>query len=169
MEFGALFCTPRNPNCPECIFKKTCHAFQNDLQLQLPVKLKNKASRKRYFYYVVLDQDGKLMMKKRENKDIWLGLFDFHLIERAKPLKPERLLKDDELTEWLQKATEVSVSKVYKHILTHQTIFSRFVIIKSQKMPLKIAGNHAVYSLKQVNDLPKPVLVSRFLADHYIL
>ncbi|HEY0769642.1 MAG TPA: A/G-specific adenine glycosylase, partial [Sphingobacteriaceae bacterium] len=51
MEFGALFCTPKNPKCEECVFRKSCHAFQNGLQQQLPVKLKSKASRKRYFYY----------------------------------------------------------------------------------------------------------------------
>jgi A/G-specific adenine glycosylase len=169
MEFGALFCTPKNPNCGECVFKKTCHAFQNDLQGQLPVKLKSKASRKRYFYYFVFDHGDKLLMRKREQKDIWLGLFDFHLIERKRPVKAARLLNEAPVKAWLKKANDVTVSKAYKHILSHQTIFSRFIIIKCRKKPAGIEGKHGVYTLKQVNDLPKPVLVSRFLTDHYIL
>lgn len=169
MEFGAMFCTPKNPRCEECIFKKSCHAFQKNLQNQLPVKIKGKASRKRYFYYFVFDQGEKLMMRKREEKDIWLGLFDFHLVERKKAIDPEKLLKEETVNPWITKAMDVSISKPYKHILTHQTIFSRFIIIKNKKKPVGIKGNHAVYTLKQINDLPKPVLVSRFLADHYVL
>jgi A/G-specific adenine glycosylase len=169
MEFGALFCTPKNPRCEECTFKKTCHAYLHALQDQLPVKLKGKPSRKRYFYYFVFDQGDKLVMRKREEKDIWLGLFDFHLVEKSKPIKPEKLLQDENLNGWLSSKNDVKISKLYKHVLTHQTIFSRFIIIKNKKRPLGIKGNHGVYTLKQVNELPKPVLVSRFLSDHYIL
>ena len=169
MEFGAMYCTPKNPRCEECVFKKSCYAFQHKMQDQLPVKIKAKASRKRYFYYFVFDQGEKLMMRKREEKDIWLGLFDFHLVERKKAIKPEKLLEENDVNQWVGNAKEVSISKSYKHILSHQTIFSRFIIVKNKKKPMGIAGNHAVYTLKQINELPKPVLVSRFLADHYIL
>lgn len=169
MEFGAMFCTPKNPRCEECVFKKSCRAYQHDLQDQLPVKIKGKASRKRYFYYFVFDQGEKLIMRKREEKDIWLGLFDFHLVERKKAIKPEKLLEEESVNSLVENAKAVSISKSYKHILTHQTIFSRFIIIKNKKKPVGIKGNHAIYTLKQINELPKPVLVSRFLADHYIL
>ncbi len=169
MEFGALLCTPKNPRCEECVFKKNCHAYANQLMDKLPVKLKGKASRKRYFYYFVFDHGDKLLMRKREEKDIWFGLFDFHLVERNKPVKPEKLLLDSSIGAWVSDAKNVTISKPYKHILTHQTIFSRFIIIKKKQKPLGIKGTHGVYNLKQVNDLPKPVLVSRFLSDHYIL
>lgn len=169
MEFGALFCTPKNPRCEECVFKKSCHAFQHNLQEQLPVKIKGKASRKRYFYYFVFDQGNKLLMRKREEKDIWLGLFDFHLVERKKAVNPEKLLKEEPINSWVLHARDVTISKSYKHILSHQTIFSRFIIIKRKQKPLGIKGKHAIYTLKQVNDLPKPVLVNRFLSDHYVL
>jgi A/G-specific adenine glycosylase len=169
MEFGAMFCTSKNPRCEECIFKKSCQAYQHDLQDKLPVKIRGKASRKRYFYYFVFDQGEKLIMRKREEKDIWLGLFDFHLIERKKAIRPEKLLTEETVHPWVKKAKEVSISKSYKHILSHQTIFSRFIVIKNKKKPVGIKGNHAVYTMKQINALPKPVLVSRFLADHYVL
>ena len=169
MEFGATFCTPRNPRCEDCVFKNFCHAYQHKMQDQLPVKIKGKPSRKRYFYYFVFDHGEKLLMRKREEKDIWLGLFDFHLVERKKAVKAEKLLKEEEVIQLVGKAKHVSVSKPYKHILTHQTIFSRFIIVKNSKKPVGIKGNHSVYSLKEIEALPKPVLVTKFLEDHYVL
>lgn len=169
MEFGALFCIPANPRCDTCIFHKNCYAFDRKMQSQLPVKLKAKKARKRYFYYVVMEHEKSLLMKKRDQKDIWLGLFDFHLIEKKRPVKTEKILEEAPVKSIIKKAASVSISKNYKHILTHQTIFSRFIIIKNGKKPNSLAQNHAFYSLKQIAKLPKPVLVSRFLSDHYVL
>lgn len=169
MEFGALFCTPQRPNCEECIFQKTCVAYKERRVSALPVKIKAKASRKRYFYYFVLEHNGRLVMRRRDEKDIWLGLFDFHLIERKRPTSPETLMDDASVRKWVQSAEEIQITKPYKHILTHQTIFSRFIIIKNRKKPVEFERGHNAYSLKQIDTLPKPVLVSKFLSDHYIL
>jgi A/G-specific adenine glycosylase len=169
MEFGALFCTPKNPSCETCIFQKSCFAFSRKLQEQLPVKLKQKTSRKRYFYYIVLEHKKSLLMRKREQKDIWLGLFDFHLIEKNRPIKPEKILLEDDVKKIIEKGARITISKNYKHILTHQTIFSRFIIVKSNRKIIPVQENHSFYSLQQIAGLPKPVLVSRFLNEHYVL
>lgn len=169
MEFGALFCTPQNPQCETCIFQKSCFAFSRKMQQALPVKLKLKTSRKRYFYYIVLEHRNSLLMRKREQKDIWLGLFDFHLVEKNRPVKPEKILEEDGVKKMLGKDASITISKNYKHILTHQTIFSRFIIVKSDKKIKPVHQSHSFYSLPQIAALPKPVLVSRFLHEHYVL
>ena len=38
MDFGAMQCVPRNPNCEECPFQSDCYACQNNLVDILPVK-----------------------------------------------------------------------------------------------------------------------------------
>lgn len=167
MEFGALFCTPKNPNCGECIFQNSCFAFNKNLQHALPVKLKAKASRKRYFYYIVLVHANALCMRKREEKDIWQGLFDFHLIEKTRPLKSEKIVSDQLFKKLVKKPGELTISKNYKHVLSHQTIFSRFIIVKGKKRAVSSEKNGAFYSFDQIARLPKPVLISRFLSDHY--
>jgi A/G-specific adenine glycosylase len=164
MEFGALFCTPQNPDCDNCIFQKTCFARQHQLQSVLPVKQKAKASRKRYFYYIVKEHRKQLAMRKRDQKDIWFGLYDFEVIERSRKTSTEKILEEEPLKKLVSKAENIIISKDYKHVLTHQTIFSRFIIVQS-------ATNHKTddfYSLKQIMKLPKPVLISKFLADHYV-
>jgi A/G-specific adenine glycosylase len=169
MEFGAMQCTPKNPDCDNCIFKSGCFAFARGMQEQLPVKSKGKASRNRYFYYLVLQHRNGLMMKKRVEKDIWTGLFDFHLIEKAKPMSIEKLLEDKLLKKLIRKPDNVIVSKKYKHVLSHQIIHSTFINIKTDNAIIFEKDGLAYYSFKKIAKLPKPVLVSRFLHDHDLL
>jgi A/G-specific adenine glycosylase len=152
MEFGALHCTPRNPKCDTCPFSKLCVAKQKSLQAELPVKDKKVKVRKRYFYYVVRRNAQSLAMKKREGKDIWHGLYDFELVEGAMPLDEATLAKrlGIKKMEW---------SAEYKHVLTHQVIFARFAVLESK------TRDHHYFSLKKIADLPKPVLISKFLED----
>ena len=165
MEFGALFCTPKLPQCPACPFNSTCIAYNHDLIHLLPVKTPAKKSRKRYFFYLVVEKNKSLLMKKRQGKDIWHGLFDFVLIEKNTPIKPERLILENESKKWFQKVEQVKVSKGYKHILSHQTIHCRFIYMKATPSFSLLEEGHAFYSPGEVAKLPKPALISRFLDE----
>ena len=166
MEFGALHCTPKNPKCDSCIFIKTCVAYQQDQQSFLPVKAKKQAARKRYFTYIIIESRGRLLMRKRQHGDIWNGLYDFFLIEKPRLLNPEKLLLEHNE---LKTNTPSSVSEVYKHVLSHQHLMTRFVWIKfSDDQFLKKfmkENDLAFYAKKQVANLPKPILVTRFLHE----
>lgn len=169
MEFGAKFCTPRNPSCESCTFQSDCFAFKNSLQHQLPVKLQLKKARKRYFYYFVIQQGNSILMKKREEKDIWHGLYDFVAVETKRPVDPEKLFVENESLKKFRKGKLNDISGMYKHILSHQLIYSRFIQIKlPQDIDLNGSGLK-FYSLKKVAELPKPVLISRFLSDYKML
>jgi A/G-specific adenine glycosylase len=52
MEFGALQCVPKSPNCGICVFNDSCAACKKKKVDQLPVKSKLKV-RNRYFNYLV--------------------------------------------------------------------------------------------------------------------
>lgn len=163
MEFGAMHCTPKNPNCHECPFRDSCIAYNKALVDVLPVKLKARKTRKRYFFYLVVERNKALLMKQRREKDIWHGLFDFILIEKKSPVKPENLIATH--TPLLKEARPVYVSKPYKHLLTHQTIHCRFIHLQAPgnfSLPEK---EFAFYTPEEVAELPKPVLISRFLDE----
>lgn len=170
MEFGALFCTPASPSCDTCPFKTTCVAKKNSLQQILPVKIPSKKVRKRYFYYFAVQKGQLLLMKKRIEKDIWHGLSDFYLIEKNRPVNPEKLLSEDKMLKKLsnkKKANEIS--GIYKHVLSHQVIFSRFIQLEVSGNPNLNGSGLKFYSRKKIAELPKPVLISRFLADYQLL
>lgn len=167
MEFGALHCVPRNPDCNSCPFQSQCFAAKNNLQADLPRKLKGPKVRKRYFYYLVFQRGDKLLMQKRIAKDIWHGLYDFLLVERPKALGDSRIL--DAITEAVGDAVEplnVEISQAYKHVLTHQQIHAKFAIIKVRNFRAPKDSNLKFYTFDKIYDLPKPVLINRFLSDY---
>jgi len=55
MEFGALYCVPKNPDCQSCIFKHKCMAFNKKRAVNLRVKSKKLKIKKRYFNYFVIE------------------------------------------------------------------------------------------------------------------
>jgi A/G-specific adenine glycosylase len=162
MEFGATFCVPVAPPCDACIFKTSCFAFQHEMQASLPVKTKGKESRKRYFHYLVFKKGKSLLMKKRVEKDIWMGLYDFPLIEHKKKVSVSRILRDPSIP---LTGNQFEVTETYKHVLTHQVIFCKFIILP-WSATAEMLRDSSFYSLKKISGLPKPVLISRFLDDY---
>jgi A/G-specific adenine glycosylase len=170
MEFGALHCTPRNPPCDTCIFNRSCIARERDLQTLLPVKIKSAKNRTRHFYYVVVKNGSSLVMHQRKEKDIWQGLFDFYLVEKTRHHKPERILKEDPWLKALMPNAElIHTSGRYQHLLSHQTIRCHFMVLEVRKKDLALNPPLRFYSIKKVAELPKPVLISRFLHDFKLL
>lgn len=170
MEFGALHCTPVNPKCLACPLSDFCVANQRNLQHLLPVKSKKQKAKKRYFTYLVLSSNGRLLMRKREPGDIWQGLYDFVLLETKKPFRVKALgLQEKEF-----KKLEIEfISNTYKHVLSHQQLITRFVRARigslKETQALKKRFNLKSYTPQQVDRLPKPILVNRFLKDSGLL
>ena len=170
MEFGALHCTPQNPNCEECIFKKSCFAFKKNLQNSLPVKLRAKASRKRYFYYFAIQKGKSFLMKKRDQKDIWHGLYDFYLIEKKRPVNVHTLIEEDAFFRNKKgKSNIVKISNAYRHVLSHQIIHARFIWMTADSAFTVSDKIFDFYSTRKVGELPKSVLITKFLNDELIL
>jgi A/G-specific adenine glycosylase len=117
----------------------------------------------------VIQQGKSFLMKKREEKDIWHGLYDFVAIETKRPVDPKKMFIENEALKKFRKGKLADISGMYKHILSHQLIYSRFIqVLLPQKIELNGSGLK-FYSLKKVADLPKPVLISKFLSDYGIL
>ncbi|MFB9078587.1 A/G-specific adenine glycosylase [Flavobacterium procerum] len=82
MEFGALQCVPKNPDCTICVFNESCAGLQKKKVNQLPVKSKKVKITNRYFNYLVLeDVLGNTFIQKRTSKGIWHNLYEFPLLE----------------------------------------------------------------------------------------
>lgn len=166
MEFGALHCTPQNPGCDTCTFSKSCFARLHEMQSILPVKTPKQKVRKRYFYYIVINHRGKLLMRKRNPGDIWNGLYDFLLLETKRPTKAELLLKEEKR---LKNIPITNVSGIYKHILSHQHLITRFIQLKvataEALKPLMKKEELKFYTKSQIEHLPKPILINKFLKE----
>lgn len=171
MEFGALQCVPRNPKCDACIFSASCFARRNQQQHLFPVKRRPAKVTHRYLYYFIFSAGRKFLMKKRLEKDIWNSLYDFPLRETKRSVSHMKIQILFPSVSGVK--VKSKMSKVYKHVLTHQIIHARFIHFeipqaKSDSLRKKIEGS-GWFSQSQIARLPKPVLISRFLHDDRIL
>jgi len=169
MEFGAIQCSPKSPSCVLCPFSSTCFAYNHNCIDVLPVKTKKVKVSKRYFTYVVFRAGDLFCLKERGKKDVWQGLYDFHLLEAKEIQDIENVISL--LNELGLRNCELgTLSKIYEHVLTHQRIFANFVEVKlphdQMEQLLKITDQLSLYSIEQIRELPKPVLISKYLEDH---
>ena len=167
MEFGAIHCTPANPDCMFCVFADSCVANAKGMQAILPIKSKKVKVRNRFFDYFVIEHNGSFLMHQRPEGDIWTGLNDFYLIENEEKLSVLDEIKDDFLQEMLSKSIIKGHSEKIKNILTHQRIEARFWHIHLNEEILVPTG-YVFYSLDEVEVLPKPILIEKYLKSSWI-
>ena len=76
MDFGALQCTPQNPDCAACPLQSTCNALRTGRVLLLPVKKAPTAVQERHFSYIYVRCNGYTAIRRRGAGDIWQGLYE---------------------------------------------------------------------------------------------
>ncbi|WP_254846438.1 A/G-specific adenine glycosylase [Hymenobacter sp. CRA2] len=174
MEFGAIQCTPVNPDCLFCPVREQCFAFQHGMVQQLPVKSKAKAARTRYFHYFVLRHGEQVYLRQRAGKDIWQSLYDFHLLETPEAVLPAKAMA----TELEQLGAQLDTSRVsepaaaMRHTLSHQKVEALFHELWLAA-PLAASSRETAglepYTADQLDELPKPVIITNYLSDKGIL
>lgn len=171
MEFGAMVCLPKRPLCDNCMYQDKCFAFQNEMISVFPVKSKKMQKKEREFSYFVIKHQDRLLMHRREGKDIWKGLYQFYLKEKHSENFDE-FLPDNMLGVLLNKY-KVYIKDprlIHTHVLTHQ-------VLKAKYWELEIEQNCEIedadfdgfrfYSKPEIENLPKPVLINNYLSKEY--
>jgi A/G-specific adenine glycosylase len=165
MEFGALQCTPKSPDCMSCPLNESCIALRNGIVDLLPVKAKKTKVKIRYLNYFFLTNGNKFYLKKRTENDIWKNMYDFPLIEQGSLLNTEDLLKNKAFTiiTGIKKGKlKVTISD-RKHLLTHRTIQARFF-----KMELKnelVNHGFILCTKKDLKKMALPRLIESYLEE----
>ncbi|MDO4881321.1 MAG: A/G-specific adenine glycosylase [Capnocytophaga sp.] len=157
MEFGAIWCKPKNPNCELCPFQHKCIAFHQNKIDFFPVKTKKLSIKKRFFNYCILiDSQQKTILQKRETKDIWQGLYEFPLIETTDNQEDSFII--EKIKANFQNIIKIEkYPKEYIHKLSHQHIHTFF---------WKIYVNDILengITFPQINNYPKSILIVNFL------
>ena len=165
MEFGALQCVPKNPDCNSCVLNSSCAALQYKRVDKLPVKNKKIKISKRYLNYLVLkDIEGKMIVQKREGKGIWENLYEFPLFEtKAQLSDSETISQIENLDFFEQKPKEIIVlnANIIVHKLSHQHLFIRFFELQFEtRLPDS-------KSISEIEKLPFPIVIHNFMASNY--
>lgn len=144
MDFGAMQCVPRNPNCDECPFQSSCYAYNNHLVDILPVKKKKAESKHRYFHYTVYLSDNQTIIEKRTGSDIWRNMYQFPLTETNSKEYADKPLFS------------------IREVLSHQIIHAAFYVKNVKKLP-KLSQNQLVIPFDDMEKYPMPKIMTEFL------
>lgn len=164
MDFGATVCKPL-PLCEVCPLNIKCIAYLNGLTRLLPIKEKNIIKKNRWLYYLVVEYNHKIYVRKRIEKDIWQNLYEFVLIETTKPFTVNKITLSEKFNKIFgtNKPDVKKVSQVFKQQLTHQTINGQFINI-SIKNPLHLKS-YQLLSSDKIKELPFPKFIAAWLKD----
>ena len=163
MEFGAMQCVPKSPDCAQCPLKESCVALQRYSIEKLPVKINKTKVKNRYFNFVVpifdKENTSKTLLRQRKGKGIWKNLYEFPLLESKEEI--DLLEVNRRLAEVL---TLNDIPKVYLynekvivHKLSHQHLYTKFWIVETRS---ELEG---AISLSELEDYAVPVLLADFI------
>jgi A/G-specific adenine glycosylase len=105
MELGALVCTPRNPQCPVCPVKKLCVAFRENRAEELPNLGKRTTATARHFVALVVERNGRFLVRQRPAGVVNAHLWEFPNVEIA-PNQRSSPAKRDESAHYFRKKSQ---------------------------------------------------------------
>lgn len=158
MDFGALVCTPKNPNCMMCPLQNNCAAFFEKTISDLPVKSKKIIKKERFFLYQIVNRKGSVAIQKRVEKDIWQELYEFPVLEfnnQAELLKSPLIAKDCD--------NVISL----KQTLTHQIIHGFFVFCGTKLQEDNNKGEVLWINSSELSKFAFPKIICQFLEGNY--
>ncbi|HXK00337.1 MAG TPA: A/G-specific adenine glycosylase [Buchnera sp. (in: enterobacteria)] len=116
MDLGSLICTRIKPKCHICPLHVNCIAYLQKKCEFFPKKNKKKNILKKTFYFLILQYNHFVFLKKRPDHGIWANLFSF----------PE-FYKEINLISWMQgkkiKKNEKLIIDPFYHRLTHLKLY----------------------------------------------
>ena len=116
MDFGAVQCTPVNPQCTVCPLQETCVALHDGKTALLPVKRKTLKVQERHLVYIYVRNQGMTAIHRRAAGDIWQGLYE----------------------PWLTEAVPsgaILLRQGVKHVLTHRILYADFYLWEPAEQP----------------------------------
>ena len=123
MDFGALQCTPKSPDCLSCPLQETCSAFREGRVGEYPVKLKKLTVRERHLIYIYIRYKGETAIHRRSAGDIWQGLYEPLLAESRDGFRESG------------GGPLVPLCQNVKHVLTHRVLYADFYLWEPDERP----------------------------------
>lgn len=168
MDFGALRCIPSSPRCEACPLAGRCLALAAGTVAARPVKQGKTRVRDRWFNYLHVSSGDRTLLRRREGRDIWQGLYEFPLIETEGPAELPELVRLPQFRELLGDAPWHLVRSIplSKHQLSHQTLHA--VVHRIETTSLTPAAAAMAVPTAALGDYAVPRLIDRYLIKYQI-
>ncbi|MGY9025439.1 MAG: A/G-specific adenine glycosylase [Candidatus Pelagibacterales bacterium] len=165
MEFGALICKPKQPECKLCILREKCLSFKYGLVLSIPEAKKriNKKKLKCDSFLAINNNQFVLIVKRKEQnllKDMWqLPSSDWISEVSVRKLSSQIPFKSN----WIQQKKKINYK--FSHINLLNTTYVT-------KVKTKIKLDHLEYkwiNLKKLDSYPLVTLTKKILLDNNLI
>ena len=147
MDFGAIQCTPSNPQCLQCPLQDSCIAFREGRTDALPVKQKTLKVKERQLTYIYIRCNGYTAIHRRAAGDIWQGLYEPWLTEQV----PQGAV--------LQR-------QHVKHVLTHRILYADFWLWETEERP-QLPDDYFWIKEDEVGNYGVPRLIELLIYDKH--
>ena len=155
MDYGSTICKPKKFDCNSCLFSIDCKAYNSNSVENYPVKKKKIKVKDRFLnYVVVVTNDNKTQIKKRDSSGIWKNLYEFALIETKIETSAKQISKELDLNI----KDLISVKKI-NHRLSHQLLHITFFVYKVDYKLDDLVDINALASYP----FPKPI--NKFISE----
>lgn len=163
MEFGALKCVPKSPDCETCPMMAKCVGFAQNQVNVLPVKTAKTKVKTQYLNYLVINHADQILVHKRTSKGIWQNLYDFPHLTSDKKLTAAAVLESPILTEIAggQSFTIRQETGLFKHQLSHRLLHAKFWVLELEEPPI-LPSNCSLVPKSEYENLAIPRLVDKF-------
>ncbi|MBQ0147633.1 MAG: A/G-specific adenine glycosylase [Flavobacteriaceae bacterium] len=164
MDLGATICTPKLPKCDICPLNESCEALRLNKVLALPVKTKKIKVTNRFLHFILIKDEDRIALSKREGNDVWKNLYTLPMLETISDLLDHEALIEQSLH------LELSFISEEKHILSHQNLFIKYYTLQSQSENIARLRNITDFEWVKLNDIeniPLPKPIEKFINYHF--
>jgi A/G-specific adenine glycosylase len=168
MDFGALQCKARTPDCQGCPLSAHCVAWRDGVVHELPVRGNRPRRRERYFHYFIFTGKKGVVIRKRDNRDIWRHMYEFPCIETTGRRIPPKPVREKLYRAYGYTGTEGHVLKGRRsQTLTHQVIHCNVYLVQGRKHGRKVLPEGARFELlENLENFALPNVLRTFLKDN---
>lgn len=147
MEFGAIHCKAKNPDCKECVLQDHCLALSRQCVDKRPFNSKKIKKKTIYLNYFVHDGDEQ-WIRRRDVTGIWPSLYEL----------PGYESEDNQL---IQKHKEHEIQnmeliKELTHQLTHRTLKVKFWLLNIEEAKWIDRSTYRQVSIQELKSLSFP-------------
>lgn len=166
MDFGAMQCLPKSPDCVGCPLRENCMAYGKHEVDKFPVKEGKTVVKPRYFNYLNVRCGNDVLFSQRRGKDIWQNLYEFPLIETVQPEDFGVLQQETVYRELFGDVEEVKIVRTVempKHVLSHRIIYARFYEIEVSSFSEEMLNRYIKIDAAKIGDYAVSRLMELYL------
>lgn len=162
MNFGALHCIPRRPDCSICPLQQGCQAHQWQVVDQLPVKSRSPVKRNMWMHFGIFIQDGKIALIRNSQINIWKSLYLFPMLG----MYPDTSRATDNLGKI--PLPQYALYGEMEWILTHRRLKIYFYELDKWDEVERKQDAHILVELEKLNNFALPRPLRLFLKQNSI-